>query len=474
MRDSSMTDILYDYFASRILFGYYVLGDTLPSASYICKHFQVSALTVRAAFARLREEGFIKTTERKLATVVYHPDEQVEQQYLQSFFARKEGMEDICRNAGLLFGPMAQVFFRQQDDISLKRIRSQLKKMQGHPAKQITLFYSEAMHPLNNALALNLYWEVVRYLRTPYLRRPVNFDDTDVQAAKHIERMLALIETRRSGQASEEMLSFSRNVTQSFWGRLPTAPDAGRQVEPCPFEWQIYRDHPQLCYTLAAKIIDRIDRGIYVLDELLPSCQALAQEYGVSLITMRRTLELLCDMRVTETHNGIGTKVVAGKNVGTPDFSHSQIRKSLILFLQALQIGALTCKSIAVHTLSFLDDTGLQALGRNIQRHTEKHKAFLIGEICLQFIGKNSPSAFIREVYRQLYQLLLWGHCLHVFFQRSGSVCYYEGCAAKLQESLRKRDIQGFADLLSKLINEGVRISKDYLLELGFEECKLI
>ena len=235
--------------------------------------------------------------------------------------------------------------------------------------------------------------------------------------------------------------------------------------------WQIYREHPQLCYTLAAEIINRIDRGVYPQDELLPSCQALAQEYGVSRITMRRTLELLGDMRVTETYNGIGTKVVAEKNAGAPDFSHLQIRKSLLLFLQALQIGALTCKNIAVHTLSSLDDTGFQALDRKIQRHVEENKAFLLGETCLQFIGEKSPSAFIKEVYRQLCQPLLWGHCLHVFFQKNFDC---DGDAARLQESLRRRDMQSFAGLLSELMTARMKRSRDLLLELGLEECKLI
>lgn len=471
MRDSSMTEIIYDYYASRILFGYFVPGDPLPSTSYICNQFQVSALTVRAAFARLREENLIKTTERKLATVVYKPGPQTERRYLLSFMARKEGMDDICRNAGLIFGPMAQFYFKQQDNTSLKRIRSQLKKSQGHPAKQITLLYSEAMKPLNNALALNLYWEVVRYLRTPYLRRPADFDDTDAQAEQHVKRMLDFIASGSSEAAVKEMLAFSRDVTQSFFKRLPSAPEAGPAAS-FPFGWQIYREHPQLCYTLAAKIMARIDSGAYVMEALLPSCQAMAQEYGVSLITMRRTLELLGDMGVTETYNGIGTKVAAGKNKAAPNFSHLQIRKSLILFLQALQISALTCKYISVHTLSSLDD--FQALERKIRRQTEEHKAFLLGETCLQFIGENSPSAFIKEVYHQLCQLLLWGHCLHVFYPQGEGAHFHELLAVKISDSLRSRDIQKFADLLSELMTASVRISRGLLLDLGLDENKLL
>lgn len=61
MQNNSMTDIIYDYFSSRILFGYYLPGDRLPSIQYICRQFQVSALTARSALARMRDEGYIET-----------------------------------------------------------------------------------------------------------------------------------------------------------------------------------------------------------------------------------------------------------------------------------------------------------------------------------------------------------------------------------------------------------------------------
>ena len=103
MQNNSMADIIYDYFTSRILFGYYLLGDRLPSISYICRQFQVSALTVRTALYRMHDEGYIKITERKRSTVIYRPDKQQGQRYRAAFLSRREGMEDICRHSDLLF-----------------------------------------------------------------------------------------------------------------------------------------------------------------------------------------------------------------------------------------------------------------------------------------------------------------------------------------------------------------------------------
>lgn len=204
MQNSSMTDIIYDYFYSRILFGYFLPGDQLPSISYICRQFQVSALIVRTAFARLREEGMLETIERKGSTVTYRPGKEQGRLYRESFLSRREGMEDICRHSDIIFGSIAQVYMQKQTEDSIHQIRTQLKKRKGHPAKQITMFYAEAMQPLNNPLAINLHWEIVRYLRIPYFEA-ANFGDTGIQAEDHIERMLTLIEAGNAEKAVEVM-----------------------------------------------------------------------------------------------------------------------------------------------------------------------------------------------------------------------------------------------------------------------------
>ena len=469
-----MADVIYDYFSSRILFGYYLPGDQLPSIQYICRQFQVNPLTVRTALNRLMEEGAIETAERKRACVTYQADEQQARRYKAAFLSRREGMEDMCRNSCILFEPIARFYLRKQTGDSIRQIRSQLQKRKGHPAKQVNMFYAEAMRPLNNPLALNLYWEMVRYLRTPYLKKPANFDDAGAAASEHIEQMLGHIEAGNAEKAVEVMRAFDEDVTQRFFASLNIMLDAPEPMAQIPFEWQIYRERPQLCYTLAAELMSEIDARIYKQEALLPSCQALAREYGVSLMTMRRTLELLNGIRVTETRNGVGTRVISGRLEGPPDLSHVQIRKCLLLMLQAMQIIALTCENVAVHTLSSLDGADLRALVREIERLMEAGTTFLTAKACLRFIGENSPSAFIREVYRQLCLLLQWGHALHMFSHKLDAGGYYEATSQNLREALRRREIKNFAGILSKMMEASVQGTKTLLLELGFQQERLV
>lgn len=473
MQDTSMSDIIYDYFTSRIQSGYYVYGERLPSISNICRQFQVSTLTVRSALSKLKEQQYIETSARKAATVTYTPVKQSEQQYIGYFLSRKDGMEDIARSASIIFDPVNSLYFKEQNHESVKRIRWQLKKTGGHAAKQITLFYAEIAQQFKNPLFLNLYWEIIRYLRIPYLHRPADFDNAGQQVFSHYQRLLNLFEHGQADEISKEAQKFHEILLAEFLEYLSNLQKKGMRVKQVPFRWHIYRKRPQLCYSLAADILSKIDNKIYRQEELLPSCQTLAKEYHVSLITMRRTLELLGNMRVIETLNGVGTKVISKKNLEAPDLSMPQIQTNLIFFFRALQMCALTCKNVSYHTFSVLDDTDFQALDDRIQKCISGDTLYLLDETCLQFIGEKSPSAMIRETYHQLYHLLLWGHTLHIFFQQLENSKFYTEYAARLLREVHMQNIDGFADALYEHISEGVAVCRNLFLQLGFDKDKL-
>lgn len=469
MQTDSMTEIIFDFFASQIEFGCYKEGGALPSISHISRQFQVSALTVRTALARLRERGYIETRERVPATVIYQPAGHADQQNVPSFLARKEGINDICRFSGIVFNPIIRFYFQNLDLAAIKKFRRQLKKASDFPVRQITHFYAVTMQSMENPLALNLHWEVVRYLRLPYLQHSAGSGQIASQAAQQLDQVLALILKGSPGAAADKMLEYNSRITKLFLQNRFDELDGGPAAEQLPFRWQIYRDHPQLCYTLATKIMSRISRQIYHPGQLLPSCQAMAREFGVSQITMRRTLELLSDMRSTVTINGVGTKIAPKNNPELPNFSHPQIQKSLLLSLRAMRLCAITCKDLAIHVLSPMDADSFRPLIHLLQEHIRDRAYYLTAETCLRFIGDNSPSAFIREVCSQLYHLLLWGHALRAFIQQSPVCSTYEAAAAGLLEKIRNQDISGFASLLSELFFSMEAYTGDIFLHIGLE-----
>ena len=66
-KHSGLTELIYEYYESRILFGVYRYGEQLSSVPQICASFRVGRNTVLAALNRLEKNGYIETKERKIA-----------------------------------------------------------------------------------------------------------------------------------------------------------------------------------------------------------------------------------------------------------------------------------------------------------------------------------------------------------------------------------------------------------------------
>ena len=114
------------------------------------------------------------------------------------------------------------------------------------------------------------------------------------------------------------------------------------EIAAIPFQWNIYRNRPQMRYTLASILIRKILYGVYPVGSYLPSLPELSERYGASLTTVRRTLALLEELGVTESFQGKGTLVCMKRK--SPDLEKAEIREGLRLHRESLQFLRLTIR----------------------------------------------------------------------------------------------------------------------------------
>ena len=57
-KDNLLSELIYEYYESRILFGMYRYGDQLRSVSQICASFGLARNTVQAALNKLEAAGY--------------------------------------------------------------------------------------------------------------------------------------------------------------------------------------------------------------------------------------------------------------------------------------------------------------------------------------------------------------------------------------------------------------------------------
>ena len=67
----TLYDYLYRNLKEQILNGYFACGERLPSLNELCEMYHVGIRTAKDVIRALKEEGLIKTEERKPSYVTY-------------------------------------------------------------------------------------------------------------------------------------------------------------------------------------------------------------------------------------------------------------------------------------------------------------------------------------------------------------------------------------------------------------------
>ena len=459
-KDIGLQRLVYDYFESRILFGFYQYGDKMPSIQQIGTMFHLGRTTVRTALSLLEKEGYIMTQERKTAVVVFRAGRaSFEENAAKYFIPRKEGMEDFEKAGLLLFVPLWEEGLRKWDQKKWKIFdKEQEVSLPGGVPLPVKL-YIMALSALDNTLILNLYWEAIRYVRFPYL------------ANKSVKKIK---EEKLEDITREKVITLLNQEFETSYGNLETEVfefiEAAKvkygikEAEPIPFKWSIYRQRPQMRYTLASLIIREIMAGRYPLGSYLPTLVQMEKQFGVSLTTVRRTLRLLEELGITKSYQGKGTLVCM--EPASVDLSRADIRNGFILYIESLQLLSLTIYGVSQCTLGSAPKEKRDELRETLRKLRKDKKSCNCFEVYLMFITEECPLAMIRECYGKLRELLAWGYpftALRLDLNKLDES--YSEILRRMEEHLEKDDLTAFSTDWKELMESEERANRDFMAE---------
>ena len=450
--DSELHRLVYEYFEARILFGFYDFEEKLQSAPKIAESFHLSPSTVRQAFSQLEKQGYVKLEERKVARVAYQPAPGECRERAYRYFAeRRKGITEFNQSGRLLLQPLwKEGLSRCSDELLLEF----LAKAQKNPDSMAVRFFLYTLNMLDNQLVLNFFWEIIRYVRFPYLRKETEPLPSDLTSLPR-----------------KDILTFiGRNLFRNYELELEkvfafldeSKPESAmEQAEPVPFEWSIHRHRPQLRYTLASQIIREAMNGRYPEGTYLPSISKMAELYGVSDMTIRRTLDILAGLGVTRSYHGRGTLVCMEE--GKINLSMSGVREGFRLYQESLHILSLTIYPVAQYVLAETSKEKRAALRQEFETLLSEKTSYRCFEILLSFIEENCTLDVIKECYGKLRELLAWGYPFALIRIQKQRMCSeYLDEISRMIQALSKDDIESFAGIWEELLRREADRSRTF------------
>ena len=467
------TDFIYEYFTKCFQFQRYKYADVIPSVNMCCKKFNVADQTVKAALKQLREEGYISVQRGRPARVIFRQTQEQNRAYIRQFFSERWNVfSDLCQTVEVVFQPLFIEGFRRLDEGDYDVLTPFAEQAD---LENLIHFYCFVLQKIKNPLIMNLYWEFLLFLGLPYISdRTLEY--YSVQAARN--RLGEIIRTAkaRDWQRLDACLS-------AFWKEFVAA--AINSIEPyllpipadqqISFVWRVYRGRPQICYNLATRLMYEIYLGRHREEKFLPSYEKLAEEYRVSLNTVRRTIRLLTQLGVTMPVSGKGIRIFSLEDrTQQPDLTVPAIVRNLALFYQSFELLLYSCDEIVRRTLSSLTQEETGKLIRQLNCYSDAGNYKLAPWCILISVAMRAPLQGFREIYGNIYGLTLWGYPLKT---SQGKYPPVDDKAVWLTESfveyLATDDIEACAAAFQEFISIALPSIEKYLNLFGIEHENL-
>lgn len=410
VKEQQISSLIYEFFFMRLNFEYYKYGDTLPSIDTLCRQFCVSPRTVKAALRQLRAEGYISMRNGRSTRILFRQTRQELTDFTLRFFSeRRTAFPDLCRTAEQISVPLFVESFRQMDETDFLHLSLYIERAQ---SDDLLYFYCYVLQKLENPLAMNLFWEISMFMGLMFIGENGGDDFYNKKLLREgIEEVISYKEKQDWMGLHDAILRHQRDSMEEAIRYMEqyTSPSEKQT----PFVWRIYRGRPQLCYSLAIRILFEIYLGEYREAEYLPSYEKMAEKYNVSVSTIRRTILVLNQAGAAESVNGIGTRVFSiGQRCNMPDFSVPAVRRNLALFVQSYELIIYSCEKAVVATLLALTEEERCRLQEQLRKNLNGGRCGMTPWHLLLCISQSSPLSGIREIYSKIFGLFLWGYPL--------------------------------------------------------------
>lgn len=461
--------VVYSVLLTQIQFGIYHYREKLPNIEETSTRLCVSIDTARAAYLKLKEEGYITLSKNIGATVKVNYDANETEHFIQTFFsAREKAMTDLKNSILPLLGNAQWTGLKNASPETLLAMEQLFHHENPVVPYAMLKHLNQKYRSLGNSLLMRLVWQIFMFLYDPFFGIEENLQYFD-QSNGYLPEVLSLCRNKDwyslRIEVNQSIERLSSALSRFYENRITMSPPE-KEVA---FTWSSYKKSQQLCYSIAMELLISISRGVYPAGSLLPSQKELARQKGVSLSTMRRALELLGSVGAIKSTKYVGTQVLSfDQATENSDFTKPVLQRRLIDMAESIQLFALSCQNVSLLTLSSSGFDLAEVLCRQLREHRQFQRGETLSYFILDLIGKSAPCQAIRTVYSELLRQFFWAYALRGMEKDQNIInTMYAPYYDSLIGSLENLDYSQFSASLEALIVFELRRTLSTMSRLG-------
>ncbi|BFL48691.1 transcriptional regulator [Lactonifactor longoviformis] len=466
---NSQEQTIYRSLAGQIQLGFFDHGERFPSAKEIALGYGVSYCPAQRALKRLETNGLVRLCRGKPTVILAKPYAN----YLDStvFRNRAAAVEDLCKSLHLISPAICmQGMYAIAPSASPKEAGQEPGPI--HYGKFLYKTFHQYLHALGSRTVLSLYYDIGFFTESAFLdilNALYGKEEADLLLERTAVSLLQCAQNA-SQKTPRLLIQQLESLSTAFFERIGQYLRNTHMLrgEKEPFVWEPHKGRTRYCDIVAIDLICKINQGLYPIGTLLPNGSVLADIYHVSPITIRRTMQLLNQLGVAKTLNGVGTRVIFPGDSSIPyKLKTLTFDDNLRDFLEALQFLSVTGESVIKFSFPSFTEAYLLSIQQALSIPQEKKSMVSVISACMQAVVHCCPLASIQEIYRQITILLLKGSVLRLDETGAETVPGWQSLSQSMLRSLIDRDTAQFAHSWGTLMDDNFISTKKTLLEIG-------
>ena len=466
---AEVQQIVYEILRTQIESGIYRYNESLLTMEEAGGQFNVSIDTIRSAYSRLKQEGYISLSKKSGAKVLVQRSEQEYAMNIQTYFGlRKDSLIDLGKSLRPLFSRAQWLGLKHvsADILEQMEMLSNISR-DAHIPYAVWKSLEKRYAALGNKLLTRLAWQVYMFLHAPFFSIKGNITYlTDGETYE--QDTFSLCRQQDWPTLKESINRFQDNLSAAldrFYGEKAIMQPAGQSIAFC---WNSYRKPSQLRYSLAVDLLVCICDGVYPEGSFLPTSKQLSMEKEVSVSTVRRAVSLLGSIGAVKSARTIGARVLPlDQSTEHCDFTQPALQRRLLDMAYSLQMFALSCRNVSRITLS-LNAHSKEPLLQAFYMIKNRQRYDRLEYTTLDLLAKLAPYQAIRTVYSELLRQFFWSHALRKMAGGPEAMeAAYGPYVEEFISCLESGDITRFSAKLESLVTCELRQTVKNLQKLG-------